>query len=178
MISTLLLRFERVHSNSITECYPSCRALSRRKRTLPAFGSRRNLLVHYWGKMILEESTHKYCVGLGSWRYTVPCLISPSGWVKSRHFATLPLVSPQKWRLRNDFRNSILMTCHYPDLGRVSDWSCPEGNLLQPIRSTTQIWVVTRHQYGISAHVPGTLFSGETWSGIAKCRLFSQATVP
>ena len=38
--------------------------------------------------------------------------------------------------------------------------SLREGNLLQPIRSTTQIWVVTRHQYGISAaflrrHFPG-----------------------
>ena len=37
------------------------------------------------------------------------------------------------------------MTRHYPDLGSVSDWSCCMENLLQPIRSTTQIWVVTRH---------------------------------
>ena len=29
-------------------------------------------------------------------------------------------------------------------------------DLLQPIRSTTQIWEVTRHQYEISAHVPQT----------------------
>ena len=38
---------------------------------------------------------------------------------------------------------------HYPDLGSVSDSSFREGNLLQPIRSrsTTQIWVVLRHQY-------------------------------
>ena len=40
------------------------------------------------------------------------------------------------------------MTCHYPDLGSASDWSYRVGNLFQPIRSTTQIWVVTRHQYG------------------------------
>ena len=31
---------------------------------------------------------------------------------------------------------------YYPDLGSGSDWSCRERNLLQPIRSTTQIWVV------------------------------------
>ena len=43
------------------------------------------------------------------------------------------------------------MTCYYLDLGSASDWSCPEGNLLQPIRSTNQIWVVKRHQYEISA---------------------------
>ena len=61
---------------------------------------------------------------------------------------------PAKWRLRNERRNSILMTRHYPDLGSASDWSCCEGNLTQPIRSTTQISVVTRHQYGIYALAP------------------------
>ena len=29
---------------------------------------------------------------------------------------------PAKWRLRNERRNSILMTRHYPDLGNASDW--------------------------------------------------------
>jgi len=29
---------------------------------------------------------------------------------------------PGKWRLRKDFRNSTLMTCHYSDLGGASDW--------------------------------------------------------
>ena len=29
---------------------------------------------------------------------------------------------PWKWRLRKDFRNFILMTCHYSDLGGASDW--------------------------------------------------------
>ena len=42
------------------------------------------------------------------------------------------------------------MTRHYADLGSAFDWlkqiSLPE----RPIRSTTQILVVTRHQYGIS----------------------------
>ena len=47
---------------------------------------------------------------------------------------------PAKWRLRNERRNSILITRHYPDLGSVSDWSCRVRNVLQPIRSTTQIW--------------------------------------
>ena len=67
------------------------------------------------------------------------------------------------------------MTCHHPDLGSASDWSCRVGNLIQPIRSTTQIWVVTRHQYGISALVAQTPFGGEISSSVAKCRLFSQA---
>ena len=38
-----------------------------------------------------------------------------------------------KWHLRNERRNSILMTRHYPDLGSASDWSCCVANLFQPI---------------------------------------------
>ena len=48
------------------------------------------------------------------------------------------------------------MTHHYPDLGSASDWSCRLGNLIQPIRCTTQIWVVTGHQCGISALISQT----------------------
>ena len=50
------------------------------------------------------------------------------------------------------------------------------GNLIQPIRSTTQIWVVTHHQYGICSVVSQIPFGGETSGNIAKCQLFSQAT--
>ena len=50
---------------------------------------------------------------------------------------------PAKWRLRKERRNSIQMTCHYLDLGSVSDWSCRVGNLLKQIRTTSQIWEVT-----------------------------------
>ena len=41
-------------------------------------------------------------------------------------------------------------------------------------RSTTQIWVVTRHQYSISALVSQTLFGVETSGSAAKCRMSSQ----
>ena len=54
------------------------------------------------------------------------------------------------------------MTYHYSDLGSGSDWSCREGNLFQPIRSTSQMLEVTRYQYGISALVSQTSFRGET----------------
>ena len=82
-----------------------------------------------------------------------------------------------KWRLRNERWNSIPITRHYPDLGRASDWSCCVWNSIQQIRSTTEIWVVTRHQYGISALVSQTSFGGETSGSVAKCRLFSQAII-
>ena len=44
----------------------------------------------------------------------------------------------------------------------------------RPIRSTTQIWVVSRHQHGISTLVSQTSFCGETSCGVAKCRLCFQ----
>ena len=69
------------------------------------------------------------------------------------------------------------MTCHYPDLGSASDWLCRVGNLLQPIKSATQNWVVTLHQYGISALVSQTSFRWEISEGVATSRLFSQATL-
>ena len=65
------------------------------------------------------------------------------------------------------------MTRHYPDLGSASDWLNQISHAARPIRSTTQIWVVTRHQYGISALVPQTSFRRETSGYVAKCRLFS-----
>ena len=49
------------------------------------------------------------------------------------------------WDLRNERRHSILTTRHYPHQGSASDWSCRVGNLLQPIRNTTQMWVMKRH---------------------------------
>ena len=41
----------------------------------------------------------------------------------------------------------------------------------QPIRSTTQIWEVWYHQYGISALICQMLFCVETSSGVAKIML-------
>ena len=69
------------------------------------------------------------------------------------------------------------MARHHPDLDSASDWLNQISHAARPIRSTTQIWVVTRHQYGISALVPQTSFGGKTNGGVAKCRLFSQAKV-
>ena len=70
----------------------------------------------------------------------------------------------------------MLMTCHYPDLGIASDWLKKISYAARPVRSTTQIWVVTRHQNGISVLVSQTSFHGETSGGVAKWWLFSQAT--
>ena len=54
---------------------------------------------------------------------------------------------PNKWRLRNKCRNSILMMRHYPDLGSASDWLNRIFFAARPIRMTNEIWVATHHQY-------------------------------
>ena len=48
------------------------------------------------------------------------------------------------------------------------------GSLSRSLSASTQIWVVTGHQYGISALVSQTSFRGKTSDRVAKCRLFSQ----
>ena len=65
------------------------------------------------------------------------------------------------------------MTSHCPDLGKASDWLKQISRAAQPIRGTTKIWAVKRHQHGISA-VSQTSFDRETRGGLAKSRLFSQ----
>ena len=64
---------------------------------------------------------------------------------------------------------ATLMKRHYPELamGSASYWLDQISHAERPIRSTTQIWGVTRNQYEISELVPQTSFGGES-----KCRLF------
>ena len=85
---------------------------------------------------------------------------------------------PAKWRLTNNCKRSILMTCHYPDLGSVCDRPKQISLGVRPIGSTSQLSVVTRHQYGFSVLLPQTLLRGQTSGGVPKRRLFSQPNSP
>ena len=67
------------------------------------------------------------------------------------------------------------MTCHFPALGSATDWLKQISIAAQPIRSTTQLWVATRHEYGIYALVPQSSFFVQTSGGVATCRAFPQA---
>ena len=69
------------------------------------------------------------------------------------------------------------MTHHYLNLGSASDWLNQISQVARPIRSTTQIWVMTRHQYGISVLASQMSFGVETSGSVTKCWLFSQATI-
>ena len=43
-------------------------------------------------------------------------------WRKQPTFGDATSTFSMKWRVRNERINSVLMTCHYRDLGSVSDW--------------------------------------------------------
>ena len=74
--------------------------------------------------------------------------------------------------MRNERRNSILMCL-------TTQWLDPLIAVVPQekiVLTIQKIRVVTRHKYGVSSRVTLTLFRGETSGGIAKRRLFSQAT--
>ena len=82
------------------------------------------------------------------------------------HYATTGF--PAKWRLRNEGKNSLRMKCHHPDLDSASDWLKQISRAARSIKSTTQIFVVTRRQYGIFARVSQTSFRGKTSGGLGR----------
>ena len=69
-------------------------------------------------------------------------------------------------------KRDVIIVC----TDRRADWSCRLGNLIQPIRSTTQIWVVTRHQYGILHSFLRRHFAGKPVVA-SQMSAFSLATV-
>ena len=80
-------------------------------------------------------------------------------WEMSRRFSSPSLVSQ-----RNDVEQRLQkfhtddLSNHYPDLG-ICYWS--RSLARRPFRRTTQIWVVTRHQYRISAVAAQIPFRGK-----------------
>ena len=70
----------------------------------------------------------------------------------SQHFAT----PGHCWflcEMTSEERAKKLHKDHYPELGSPSDWLKQISIAARPIRSTTQIWVLTLHGYGISGLV-------------------------
>ena len=92
-------------------------------------------------------------------------LMDVAAWEDRRHLAMLPLVFPPNdvwetsteipywWRITTQIWVVLLI-----------------GWIKFPMQPTNQIWVVTRHQYGIPALVSQTSFGGGGTSGsVAKC---------
>ena len=74
----------------------------------------------------------------GRWQFAIPPLHETS-WVQKFHTGDKSL----------------------PDLGSTFEWLWREGNLPPAIKSTTQIWEVTLHEYGISTVAPQMSFTGK-----------------
>ena len=78
---------------------------------------------------------------------------------------------PYWWRFSTHILVVLLIS--WKELGSASFWLVERK--FQPIRSTTKIWVETRHQYGISALVTQTSFCEGSSGDLVNSRLFSQA---
>ena len=72
---------------------------------------------------------------------------------------------PAKWSLRNQAQKFHTDDVSLPRSG-ASDWLKLFSYLARPIRSTTQIWVGTCHQYGISTLISQMPFYRETSGGV------------
>ena len=97
-----------------------------------------------------------------SWRFATPPLVFPRSdvWGTSAEIpyshphSTLTKFSHHIWVVLliglacEQALRGALAARRPGELARRLDWSCREGNLLQPLKSTTQIWVITHHQYG------------------------------
>ena len=68
-------------------------------------------------------------------------------------------------------RNSILITYYCPVLGNAPNWLDQISLAARSIGSTTQIWVESRHQFGISALISHSSFRGKTVSRDVTCFL-------
>ena len=148
----------RISDNGICALSKSCQRLELLDLTSTGVGHKRFVIYFFGSNFSFFLSFFLMHVGRHLWRKNS---------VKSSRISRRHHWFPAKWLPRNDWRNSILMMLHYPDLSSAFDSLCFVGNVLQPIRFTSQIRVVTRHQYGISALVP------QTSGAFRKCRLCS-----
>ena len=111
----------------------------------------------HWNKKDRPWSTHTF---------SLQVLEKHAGWIVS----LICLITNLRKQLTlgdtiTDFLVNNIWGLDTDDVSLPRSWSRGVGNLLQPIRSTIQIWVVTRHQCEISALVPQTSFGEETSSG-------------
>ena len=98
-------------------------------------------------------------------------------WRKQPTFGDATSTFSMKWRVRNERRNSVLMTCHYRDLGSVSDWleqipaqhnqseTLPRSGQWRVISIEFLLLFLRRH------------FAGKLSGRVAKGLLFSQANL-
>ena len=100
---------------------------------------------------------------------------SPLIWENSWHLTASSLVSPRDdfWRTTEKFTYWWRVTTQIWVVFLIGRKKISLA--IRPVGSNSQLWVVTRHQYGISALVPQTSFRWKTRGSFAKCQLYCQA---
>ena len=93
------------------------------------------------------------------------------GW-KQLIFYDLTTGFPIKWQVQKFRTDNIRVYYHYQDISSAWDSLKQISHVARQIRSTTQIWVVIHHYYGISALVLQNKFI--LWGN--RCPLFPQAS--
>ena len=151
--------------NSSLHCPPpSCIGIVWKKPTASIRGENKLLLKCSVGRLLV----HSCWAGAAGSNSVVP----NKGCLSGKKYSVAWLNSQQFFKthhcVKNECRNSIRMVGHY-HLVFLTGHACCKENLFQPITSTTQIWVVTCHQYGISSLIPQM--------SSRKCQLFSKATL-
>ena len=157
---------------------------SRHVRILPRVSPRNDV----WG--MSTEIPFLWCISIQIWVELLigrPISTTTQIWVATFHQNGISTVVPQMpfcWETSNNIAKRILprvsprndvwgMSTEIPFLWCISIQIWVELLIGRPISTTTQIWVATCHQNGISTVVPQTPFYWETSNSIAKRRLFS-----
>ena len=95
-------------------------------KSVSSFYERNNFTPRLTKQLLNAEQKDSWAYFTNSWQVARE---------SSRHFARDDSTGfLTKCRLKNDCRNSILMTYHYPDLGSASDWLKQISLAARPIR--------------------------------------------
>ena len=118
--------------------------------------------------------------GSSSGSNSSPTFSSKTWWTNDEWWCSLRK-QPIFWDALVSLSEDQARKFHTDDALLHRPWLCFRlvENLLQPIRINTQIWVVTRQQYGISGRVPQASPLGNHWWACKTwwCRLFSQTMI-
>ena len=125
--------------------------------------------LHLRNHGIIQELVTKIEVFFKGWGFNIHAEIFVA-WENSQHyFGDSTTGVPAKWRLRNECKNSILMTSHHPDLGSACDNFLVESNFPDLGSDVSSVRNFCVHFWDVLLQ--------EIKGSVTKCWLFSQAKI-